>query len=127
MSGRTKTVILIAVSFFCGAASMKLWSAWQLRTANSCEALLSRQNIPNSFQLTGNDCAVMDVGKGYRAQEQTAFPPESIAVWRGRPVKVLGRNGDAVVVRDCPSCVPSWLGPDANGRTTVKTAPEVPY
>jgi hypothetical protein len=126
MSGTIRTVVFVAVSFICGVAAMKLWSTWQTKTANTCEALLSRQNIPNPFHLTGNDCAVMDVSKGYRAQEQTTFPPESIAVWRGRPVKVLGRNGDAIVVRDCPTCMPSWLAPDANGRTMVKTAPEVP-
>jgi hypothetical protein len=72
VSGTIRTVVLVAVSFFCGAAATKLWSAWQLRTANSCEALLSRQNIPNPFHLTGNDCGVMDVSK---ATEHKSKPP----------------------------------------------------
>jgi hypothetical protein len=125
VSGR-RAATFIAIGFFCGAASMRLWSMWQAKMANSCEALLSRQNIRNPFHLTGNDCAIMDVSKGYKAQEQTTFPPESIAVWRGRAVKVLGRNRDAVVVKDCPSCLTAWLAPDANGRTIVRTSPEVP-
>jgi hypothetical protein len=125
---KTKTLVLVALSFCCGAIAMRLWSAWQFKTATSCEALLSQQHIPNPFQLTGNNCAVMDVSKGYRSDEPTTFPPESTAVWRGRAVKVLGRNGNAVVVQDCPKCVAStsWIGVDAQGREVVKTAPEVP-
>jgi hypothetical protein len=126
MSGPTKTVLLLALGFVCGAAMLKLWSQWQLVNSTSCEALLARQSIPNPFHLTGNDCAIMDVSKGYRAQEPTDFPPESIAAWRGRSVKVLGRNGNAVVVQDCPKCMAAWLGVDANGRSVVKTAPDVP-
>lgn len=42
----TKTLVLVALSFCCGAAAMKLWSAWQFKTATSCEALL-----PNSTYL----------------------------------------------------------------------------
>jgi len=89
--------------------------------------LLSQQQIPNPFQLTGNNCAVIDVSKGYRADEPTTFPPESTVVWRGTAVKVLGRRRMAVVVQDCPKCAgsTSWIGVDAQGRKVVKTAPEV--
>ena len=83
----TQTLVLVALSFCCGAVAMKLWSAWQFKTPTSCEALLSQQHIPNPFQLTGNNCAVMDVSKGYRADEPTTFPPESTAVWRGAQSK----------------------------------------
>lgn len=123
---RAKMFVFITISFSCGVVSVWLWSEWKLRMSNSCEALLSQQDIPNAFHITGTDCAIMSVSKGYKASHQTTFPPESTAVWRGRPVKVLGRNGDAIVVRDCPKCETSWLGPDASGRIVVETVPEVP-
>src|ERR1039458_6330889 len=119
----TKTAMVAALSFFCGAGAMRLWTSWQWQRATSCEALLSQQSITNAFHLTGTDCAVMDVGRGYRAKEPTNFSPQSTAVWRGRPVKVLGRNGNAIVVQDCPKCEASWPGIDAGGRFVVKTAP----
>src|SRR5438067_288999 len=125
MSQTTKLVVVAALSFFCGAGAMKLLSLWQLKTATSCEDLLNRENIPNPFHISGDSCAVMDVSKGYRAQGPTDFPPESI-VWRGRPVKVLGRKGRLAVVQDCQGCKASWLGLDANRRSVVKMAPEVP-
>ena len=94
MAGAVNKMAMVgALSFFCGAGAMRLWTSWQWQRATSCEALLSQQRIPNHFHLTGNNCAIMDLGRGYHAQDPTTFPPESTAVWRGRPVKVLGAMG----------------------------------
>jgi hypothetical protein len=123
--GSAKIILVVVLSFVCGAAATAVWTSRQWNQATSCEALLAHQNIPNPFHLTGTNCAVMDISKGYRAEEPTQFAPESVAVWRGRSVKVLGRSGAAVVVQDCPKCQTFWLDNDPSGRTVVRHSPEV--